>query len=158
CSKGECTFFRSFFLEFLQKRLDKAAAGDTLAELVAAVRKDIVDEAAKNEGIFAFKQHPQLLGGLSPDWLLVDREPAAPPKKMALVARAYDNRKDRIVAMAVEMCSGADRRLVKALGRLGWDVTFLESRPKIEVPPPAETVPTEANLRGYLKELSKQGN
>jgi formylglycine-generating enzyme required for sulfatase activity len=95
------------------------------------------------------------LGLAGASWVLA--QPPVPPKKTALVARAYDNRHDDLAAGTVKSLSGAGIRLTEALLRRGWDVRFLETRPAIVAQPPADERPTAANLRKYLKGLGPGG-
>jgi formylglycine-generating enzyme required for sulfatase activity len=78
-------------------------------------------------------------------------QPPAPPKKTALLARAFDNQRRDLAAQAAQRFSAG--RLPKELLRLGWDVRILQTLPKEVVQPPAGEVPTEANLRASLKGL-----
>jgi formylglycine-generating enzyme required for sulfatase activity len=81
-------------------------------------------------------------------------QPAAPPKRVALVALAYDNRNPKLAREGVRGFGGCDRRLARELTRHGWDARLWASSPRPQLPPPADEAPTEANLRRYLKGLA----
>ncbi|HKB41184.1 MAG TPA: SUMF1/EgtB/PvdO family nonheme iron enzyme, partial [Gemmataceae bacterium] len=91
-----------------------------------------------------------LLGNGSP--LLAQR--AAPPKRMALIAQAYDNRRHDLARSGVFMFTNGSRDMAKELIRHGWDARLWASSPEPRLPPPAEEAPTEANLRRFLKGLA----
>jgi formylglycine-generating enzyme required for sulfatase activity len=81
-------------------------------------------------------------------------QPPAPPRKVALVALPFDNQTpDDPATQGVADISSETMRVMRALLRHGWDVRFLKSLDKIYIQPPASELPTEANLRAYLKGL-----
>ena len=72
-------------------------------------------------------------------------QPAAPPKRVALVALAYDNRDWELPLLGVSGFEGADGRLARELTRYGWDTRLWKSSPRPQLPPPAEEAPSAAN-------------
>ncbi len=78
----------------------------------------------------------------------------APAKRMALVVQGYDNRKDDLAKQAVFQFTNGSRDLAKELTRYGWNVQLWASTPKPQLFPPAAQIPTEANLRRFLKGLA----